>query len=173
MNAILSAALNGFVVALPLVCAVWMVLRVSLRWVNAATRYSVYWIMLGAVVCVPMLYLPLRPVAPVPIAPAIRSSIRAPLPVIAAPPPVADEHPVAPVFQPGTAQSKRLLPVTLSPGKWPARLLEVWALASVLMCLRLVVSYVMLQRQKKRATEASDSLVTLGLEAAGGFALPS
>jgi beta-lactamase regulating signal transducer with metallopeptidase domain len=160
MDAILSAALNGCVMMIPLVGAVWMVLRVSVRWINAATRYSVYWIMLATVVAVPMLYLPRGPVAAVPSAQAIRSETKSSLTVIAAAPPVVHEHPVTPAFH-GTAQSKRWWPVALSPGKWPARFLIVWALAAALMGLRLVASYVMLQRRKRRAAPASDGLVEL------------
>src|SRR5580698_9557645 len=61
MNTLLAALINGFVVSVPLAAAVWLALRVSRRWVNAATRYAIWWILLALVVCLPFCYVPSRP----------------------------------------------------------------------------------------------------------------
>jgi beta-lactamase regulating signal transducer with metallopeptidase domain len=125
----MNAILNSLVVSIPLAFAVWITLRVSRRWLNAATRYGVWWIVLAAVI--------IRRV------PAAVTSV---LP------------PSRPAPLPAPTHARRLRPVKLSPGIWSVLLVQVWALAAILMALRLAISYAMLHRRKTRAVEASDGL---------------
>src|SRR5271165_4634826 len=153
MNTILSACLNGFAASIPLLCAVWIVLRLSRRWLNAPTRYAVWWIALLTVIALPVLYLPVRQA---PIAPPIRRTPAVPAVVISAPP-IRHLASVGPAIQPMPVR-KRSWPMPITAGLWPVRFLQLWTLAAMLMALRLVVSYALLHRQKARATDASDSL---------------
>src|ERR1039457_3155856 len=61
METLLAALINGFVVSVPLAAVVWLALGVSRRWVNAATRYAIWWMLLALVVCLPFRYVPSRP----------------------------------------------------------------------------------------------------------------
>ena len=161
MNAILSACLNGFAVSVPLVCAIWLVLRISRRWLNAATRYGVWWIALAAVVALPLVYLPVRPAQRVPMARAIRNSTV--VSHAASPLPVAREQHA----KPGPTHARRSWRVTLNPGIWSARFVQLWALAAILMGLRLGVSYAMLHRRKARANDADPGLAAFVEESLG------
>jgi hypothetical protein len=158
MDAVLSAALNGFVVSIPLACAVWVVLRVSRWWLNAATRYGIWWIVLGAVAALPVLYLPVRPASHAEMAPANRSSTVISPVAAPAPLPVAQEQPAGRALRHESASTGRLWPVRLRPGIWSARFVQLWVLAAMLMGLRLVVSYFMLHRRKTRATDTGGGL---------------
>ena len=86
MSTILAALINGFVVSVPLAAVVWLALRVSRRWVNAATRYAIWWIVLAMVICLPFRYLPSRPSARY--APIAATPVALPAAVVAQPPSV-------------------------------------------------------------------------------------
>ena len=60
----------------------------------------------------------------------------------------------------GAAKARFLsvAPVRLPPGAWPARILELWALVSLLMFARLAASFALLHSQKKSAVDAPPAL---------------
>jgi beta-lactamase regulating signal transducer with metallopeptidase domain len=146
MNVLLAALINGFVVSAPLAAAVWLVLRVSRRWVNAATRYAIWWILLALVVCPPFRYVPSRPspqqkrIAPA--AAAVQALVIVERPSVSSQRLRADP---APRF-----------PLRVSPGSWSVRLMALWSLAALIMLLRLIVSYALLGRMKQKAADAPE-----------------
>ncbi len=63
MNAIASALVNGTLLSALLAAAVWLVLRVApRRFLNAATRHLVWWMVLAITIALPALQLPVRSV---------------------------------------------------------------------------------------------------------------
>ncbi len=146
MNTLLAALINGFVVSVPLAAVVWLALGVSRRWVNAATRYAVWSILLAVVVCLPLRYVPFRP-SPhyMPIAVA---HVALPAAVVAQPLSVPSRS-----SRPMRADAPRV-PVRVAPGSWSAWIMAMWAIAAFVMLLRLCVSYALLWKMKRQAADA-------------------
>ncbi len=141
----LAALINGFVVSVPLAAVVWLVLSVSRRWVNAATRYAVWWILLALVVCLPFRYVPSRPAPRIAAAPA--------------------RLPAAEIVQALSAPSLSIFvarvnaprfPLRVAPGSWSAWIMAVWAIAAFVMLLRLFFSYKLLLKMKRQAVDAPE-----------------
>jgi beta-lactamase regulating signal transducer with metallopeptidase domain len=150
MNTLLAALINGFVVSVPLAAVVWLALAVSRRWVNAATRYAVWSILLALVVCLPFRYVPLRP-SPQPSPQYARiAATSAALPA-AAQPPAVPPRPSRPVHA-----ETSLFPLRVTPGPWSVWIMAVWAIVAFFMLLRLLVSYAMLWRMKRQANDAPE-----------------
>ncbi len=161
MNWALSGLVNGLLVSAPLTAAVWLLLFFASRrgW-NAATRYVVWWITLSAVVMLPLAYLPVT---------VFQFVARPALPPVLAGPGVGTagsigiavtqtETVIARSLTPGAIQSRSsdsLFPVQVTSGRWAVWVLMSWAATSALLLLRLTVSYVLLERRKRRAESAS------------------
>src|ERR1700733_5968014 len=159
MNTLLAALINGFVVSVPLVAIVWLVLSVSRRWVNAATRYAIWWILLALVVCLPFRYVASRrsphyePIA------ATQAAL--PAPVIAQAPSVSSNS-----SRLASAETPRF-PLRVTPGPWAAWIIAVWAIAAFVMLLRLFVSYALLWKMKRQAADAPEVVAALAQSALG------
>src|SRR5216683_7349417 len=80
MNIILTAAVNGAILSLPVVAMVWGLLHLFRRYFNAATRYIVWWITLLVVTVIPLLLLPPRVASLQPMAIATPALTVMPLP---------------------------------------------------------------------------------------------
>jgi beta-lactamase regulating signal transducer with metallopeptidase domain len=149
MSTILSALINAGVAGAGLTLAVWLVLSIApRRALNAATRYAIWWIALLVVVTLPLFYLPHRaePVSAfVPI--AIPTGQTETLIMTETTPPASD----AP-----SASRWPQFPLEFSAGAWPVRIFAAWGIVSMLMLLRLALSYVFLERRKRLARPAKD-----------------
>src|SRR5437868_10806700 len=148
MNTLLAALINSFVVSVPVAAVVWLALGISRRWVNAATRYAVWWILLALVVGLPFRYVPSRPSVPytrVTATPAV------------SPAAAIEQTPSVPsrLSRPLRADTPRF-PLRVVSGPWFAWIMAVWAIAALVMLLRLIVSYVMLWKMKRQAVEAPE-----------------
>jgi erythromycin esterase-like protein/beta-lactamase regulating signal transducer with metallopeptidase domain len=166
MTATLAAALmNSIVLGSIIAIAVTLLLRVIPRSaLNAATRYAVLWIALAIIVFLPCARLPLPswtfrrppPVAAVPVhrVPAIPAGVvadRSPDPETGAIPPAAAA--TAPV---GLARNP-VFAVRTAGVRWPGIILSVCGVLSAIMLLRLILSYIALERMKRRAIPATPS----------------
>src|SRR5580692_3271381 len=144
MSAILAALINGGIAGAAVTVAVWLVLSIApRRALNAATRYVVWWITLLVVVMLPLFYLPHRS------APVTPSEVVAPdeTQIVAAP---TVEAPSVSADLPQAARWPQF-PLEFSAGSWPARIFAAWGIVALFMMLRLVASYVVLERRKHRA----------------------
>jgi beta-lactamase regulating signal transducer with metallopeptidase domain len=160
MNSILAAVVNGMLVSAVPALAVGIVLRlIPGAWLNAATRYAVWWMVLAVTVALPFSYFRGGAVAFGETGSAAVSAEAMPL-VVATPVRARTRHSaVVTANSPGIIQRLRsgfhsLFPIAMPAGPWPARILAVWFAASMLMLIRLGVSAVMLARRKGRASEA-------------------
>ena len=157
MNSILSALVNGTVVSAALAFAIWIVLRVMPKnWLNAATRYAIWWAVLVVTVALPVSYfrnavgsdgttrVGVVVVSAMPVAPV---RVAAGQPFVAAMNSSSTDRP-------SRVGPRSTFPIAMPGGPWPARILAVWFVTSMLMLIRLVVSAVMLERRKDRALEA-------------------
>ncbi|MEP6715671.1 MAG: M56 family metallopeptidase [Terriglobia bacterium] len=136
METIPAAFMNGAIACCPLVLGTWILLRVSRRWLNAATRYSIWWIVMAAVILAPLLYMPGRA------KPVAVSSSPPPVRIVPLAMPLSEAAPevgaVAPAASGGRFQLK----------SQPGVIVELWAVFSVLTLMRLVLSLALLQRRK-------------------------
>ena len=135
MYSLLSALLNGLILATALTAAVWITLRLTpRRTLNAATRYVIWWITLAAALLIPLSLLPKQGHAAK--AASAQSFTPAPVPqpaYIPPPPPAA-------------------IPIHISnPKPWPKWPLLIWPLISAILLIRLAASYHQLNRLKSRA----------------------
>jgi beta-lactamase regulating signal transducer with metallopeptidase domain len=144
MSAILAALINGGIAGAAVTVAVWLALSIApRRALNAATRYAVWWITLLVVVMLPLFYLPHRT------EPFRESGVVAPdeTQIVAAP---TVEAPSASADVPQTSRWPQF-PLEFSAGSWPIRIFIAWGIVAVFMMLRLLASYVVLERRKHRA----------------------
>jgi beta-lactamase regulating signal transducer with metallopeptidase domain len=148
MSAIPSAIVNGFILSIPLAAIVWLMLRILPRTVlNAATRYAIWWAALAIVLLLPLAYLPIHfhsaPPAPSPIA-AIE-------PLVEAAPAAAIEPESLPA--PEAAQSSHWpqFAIAITTNAWLHWIGIALIFPTLLMLLRLAVSYALLERRKSLA----------------------
>ena len=164
MNDAWPALVNGALLSALLAAAVWMALRLTpRRLLNAATRYAVWWIVLSLTVALPALY---------PRAHNLHDAIPAArtADVVAAPAGAA--------LPAGAAPGMRLAdwrPIEIHRGWWLRMLPIAWVLGSLLLLVRLTVSYAALCRKSARAMDAPERLQAragrwLALVGAGGRA---
>jgi len=167
----MTILLNGILQGALLTAAVWLLLKFLPR-LNAATRYTVWWIALLFVAV-----LPLRQ----PLIGGIPQHARSAAVLVAKPealpsPPVGAGYPLHPAFpaiEPapaaplsrgdGVTISPRIASDTLFPIRLASRpvsqvMIVLWALASAVLLNRLVISYRSMQRLKTRATPAPQRL---------------
>jgi beta-lactamase regulating signal transducer with metallopeptidase domain len=144
MESILTAFLNGAVACVPLVAAVWIILRFSKGWLNAATRYSIWWIVLAVVILAPGLYLPR----------AIVEKLVIPMEMPLAPVEVSGEALPATVFSPAIVAAP-VVPLNLNLSRM---FVVLWAFAAALMLMRLLFTLVLLHRRKSYAAPAGEEL---------------
>jgi uncharacterized protein (TIGR03435 family) len=148
MNVLVSALLNGAILSIPLTVLTWIVLRLTPRAVlNAATRYAILWGVLLVSALLPALYLP-RHTPQVVMAP--NAAAMSHTPAIAEGGPhlpsrrAFDAEPDVPL----SPTHSQILPVTIPAGSWSTILFLVWTIAAIIMLIRLVVSWVLLERRK-------------------------
>jgi len=160
MNWALTALVNGLIASAMLSLAVWVLLHFAARrgW-NAATRYVVWWMTLIATIAAPLLYLPIfdRPVVARPaLTPIHADVIDNPQPVqITVPEPRASVHSAVTLAQAGERSSaSKIFPIQVTPIPWTGWIFAAWGLTGVLILLRLLFSYVLLERRKQRASIA-------------------
>ena len=153
------ALLNGAILSALISVVVWVGLWLAPRraW-NAATRYGVWWAAFAAAVLLPLLYG----------APALWHGTQGMAGTAKAGPNVAFPGSLRPRNDaPGRvaagsevaarahfSQPVPWFPVRIAAGRWPGWILRAWALAAVLMLMRLLASYALLQRRKRRAMDA-------------------
>jgi beta-lactamase regulating signal transducer with metallopeptidase domain len=153
MSAILSALINGGIAGAAVAVAVWIALSMApRRALNAATRYAIWWIALLVVVTLPMFYLPHR------VEPASAFVPAAPVTGHTETLTVTDATMAASEVSPTSHQPSRWpqFPLEFSAGAWPFRIFAVWGTAAIFMLLRLALSYLALERRKRRARPAPD-----------------
>jgi beta-lactamase regulating signal transducer with metallopeptidase domain len=147
MSALLAALINGGIAGAAVTIAVWLVLSIApRRALNAATRYAVWWTTLMVVVALPVFYLPYR-AEPKPL-PAIISTAETQIvaPTITEAQPISNDAPRPSPWPP--------FPFELNAGSWPVRIFTLWGIVAAFMMLRLLASYVVLERRKHRARAA-------------------
>jgi beta-lactamase regulating signal transducer with metallopeptidase domain len=148
VNALFIAFVTGLVWSVPLAAAVWLALRMARNCLNAATRYGVWWVTLFVMAVLPLLYLPSHPKESVKasaLPPGFRLASANPEPTL--------DHPVNP--------NAVLAPIAIQQTEWPRRLAQVWAISTFLMLGRLALSLILLQIQRRKATDAPSSLAAL------------
>jgi len=164
MNDAWPALVNGAFLSALLAAAVWMALRLTpRRLLNAATRYAVWWIVLSLTIALPGLY---------PRAHNFHDAVPAPRTADAPAAPAAAALPA------GSAPRMRLAdwqPIEIQRSRWLRMLPIAWVLASLLLLVRLTVSYAALCRKSARAIDAPERLRAragswLALLGAGGRA---
>ncbi len=142
MYPLLSALLNGFILSTALTGAVWLALHFTQRrTVNAATRYVIWWVMLGAAIFIPLSFVPVS-LTPQP----MRSLTHISRPAPPGPLPVRATGRVS-AFTPAPIAIHVYQPARPWP-KWP---LLFWPLLSAILLVRLTASYLLLNRLKARA----------------------
>jgi Ca-activated chloride channel homolog len=167
MTSVLAALINGAVLSAPLTVAVWLGLRlVPRRGLNAATRYVVWWATLAIASILPTAYLPnTRSIGSggYPSQLGFRSrGRRVDVPVRIgrtarpATPPVDDSAVSVrtAVLSDAPRSGWQLFPFELTAGHWPQWVIASWVLVTVLLLIRLTVSYVLLGRRKGSALAA-------------------
>jgi beta-lactamase regulating signal transducer with metallopeptidase domain len=166
MYPVLSAALNGLILATALTGAVWFSLRVTpRRSLNAATRYVVWWVTLAAVLLIPASSLLLRrrctancgagASAPPPsfrsastVAVARReSALRLGFSIV----PTLPAPDIAPVVSIPVRPAAIPIHIPASPASWPLWPIFIWPALSLILLIRLALSYFQLSRLKARA----------------------
>jgi len=159
----MSALLNGLILSLPFTALVWLMLRlIPRRTLNAATRHAIWWTALTAILALPLLF--------------------APLPRFAQPSPAtATDSPVSPmgviVSRTGPPALARVqvapapyFPLRVTTGPWITWLGIAWLIASLLLLLRLVLSYRTLERYKRRAMRLATGPIAVSQEIAAPIA---
>jgi beta-lactamase regulating signal transducer with metallopeptidase domain len=159
MNSLLADLLNSMLASVVLTGGVWLLLRFAGRdpW-NARTRETVWWLALLATVITPLL----------PIASSALHHFRSPFGTQLRVP--SESARVVEVPSPPQAQWTRIqvaearlrdpvLPIRFPAGWWASVIVVIWLLISLAVLVRLVVSYIRLERLKARAIEAPAELV--------------
>ncbi len=152
MNAIVAALVNGAILSALLTAGLWLaLLLVPRRFLNAATRYAVWWAALAVVVVMPALFLHRPSPSPhFPMAPR-EAAVAAP----------ADFAVTTPLGTPisglaGSGPARRTFawpsfPIRIVAGEWSRWILGLWLIASASLLIRLTVSWIILQRFCARA----------------------
>jgi beta-lactamase regulating signal transducer with metallopeptidase domain len=162
MNEAWPALVNGALLSVLPAAAVWVALRLTpRRWLNAATRYAVWWMVLAIVIALPAFY---------PRARNSREPLTAPRAEGVA---AAAAAPRLPAGSPPGARLAEWRPIEIHRGWWWRMLPIVWMMGSLLLLVRLTVSYMALCRKSGRAIDAPERLQAsagrwLALVGAGG-----
>jgi beta-lactamase regulating signal transducer with metallopeptidase domain len=148
MTSVLAALVNGAIPGALVTATVWLFLRLTpRRALNAATRYAVWWAVLAVIVTLPW--------NPFPIAcRATSHSVHSPakIPDSIAAPPIQQSVNSGEAQLPSDAPiSRPLFPVEITGGRLARWIAIAWLLATVLMLVRLTVSFVLLEHRKARA----------------------
>src|SRR5262245_41038613 len=156
MNAMLSSLINGVILSAFITAVVGLVMRcTSTRVWNAATRYAVWWSTLLVTITIPVLSVSMEHLSrthPVPPAPVVSELATGSLPrqMDTTFPQAAASLETSPGIKRPT--SRPIFPVQLVSGRWVEWIVLAWVSVSVLMLARLVVSYILLERRKQRAS---------------------
>jgi TonB family protein len=156
MNAMLSGLINGVILSAVITAVVWLVMRcTSTRIWNAATRYAVWWSTLLVTIAIPVLSVlidRLPRTHPIPPKPVVSESETSSLPrqINTALPQPAASLETSPVIK--RPRPRPLFPIQLVSGRWVEWIVLAWVSVSLLMLARLVVSYILLERRKERAS---------------------
>jgi beta-lactamase regulating signal transducer with metallopeptidase domain len=151
MNAIFGALVNGSIVSAAVTFLVWLVLRITSRTaLNAATRYSVWSAVFGVSALIAILFMVLpRLNSGVPSQRGPLVTLRDPERVMPAkstpiqlPPPEAAET---------VTSTRPLMQIEVQEWSWPFWIAAAWMAAGVMMLLRLLGSFVLLQGRRRGA----------------------
>jgi len=166
MNTLASALANGAILSAFLTAAVWLLLRLApRRFLNAATRHVMWWILLGITIALPSFQLPIqqsRPARPVQVSlPAVPKTQTIPLPspqpaartnvsVLASPSEIVPPAPpkVTRPTMPASSRRKVSFPIRVTVGAWLEPILWIWISTSALLLFRLLADYAALNRRK-------------------------
>lgn len=149
MNVLLAAVVNGALLSAPMAIAVWLGLRaVPRRVLNAATRYVLWWVVLAMAIALPVAYLPLLRVQHAKASYPARIVQPPPVQNAVAPPPPVWQAPIArvPVERPS-------FPIRVSAANWPQWFFRAWLAISLILLVRLAMSYLLLHRICARAAD--------------------
>ena len=153
MNAVASALLNGAILSAFLSAAVWLCLRLAPRhFLNAATRYMVWWMVLAITIALPILQLPVhraRPSKPVRVRLPVVETMKT-IPRIAVSPAPREVKPSRPI---PTSLPRVSFPIEVPATGWLQPILWIWLGASALLLVRLFIDYAALNRRKRRAKD--------------------
>jgi Ca-activated chloride channel homolog len=172
MTSVLAALVNGAILSAPLTAVVWLALRlVPRRGLNAATRYAVWWATLAIATALPAVYLPIHEGD----WPGHRSSSTITFPPLStafgrpAPNERSGKQAAPPAHE--SVLSLQGSPSSGAPssygwslflvevrGRWPQWVLAAWVLVTSLLLVRLILSYLMLDRRNARACAAPEHL---------------
>src|SRR6185437_14841096 len=157
MNTFLSAFVNGLVLSFPLTIAAGLALRLTPRSrLNAATRYVILWGALLLSALLPEFYLPHRAAHVMPHPTAIASHAA---PISAGVFHAALQHTFdAEPDAPPSRSHSPILPITIPAGNWTIVLSLVWAIAALFMLLRLLVSWILLERRKSQGLAPTEQV---------------
>ena len=149
MNTLASALVNGAVLSAVLTAAVWLFLRLApRRFLNAATRHMIWWIVLAITIAFPAFQFPIRsprPAKPVQARlPAVQKTLT--IPRISSRTQAAI-RPVLPVTR------TLSFPIRVTAGAWLKPILWIWISASALLLIRLLADYAALHRRKALAKD--------------------
>jgi beta-lactamase regulating signal transducer with metallopeptidase domain len=158
MNSLLADLLNAMLLSAVITACVWLLLRFGGRhsW-NARTREAVWWLALLATVMTPLL-----PFASSSVHDLQSRFIAKPVRVLSDAPRFGEVSALAPVEWTKVAEARfrdLLLPIRIPAGWWASVIVVIWLLISLAVLVRLVVSYIRLERLKARAIEAPEELV--------------
>jgi Ca-activated chloride channel family protein len=159
MGMLIAAIFNGTILSVPLAGSVWLALRVSRRWLNAATRYAVWWIVLALVLILPARYISTGPFP----APELRTQA---IPRFPSHPPEASAAPTlsnraaepAPLAPPATSARTLRIPVRAPVAAWYWTFFGFWMIAALVALMRLFGSYTKLRKLRAAAIDAPPSL---------------
>src|SRR5262245_26874512 len=160
MNAVFEALGNGSIVSAATTLALWIILRMTHRnRLNATSRYWVWWATLSLSILTIVLFLSVRPSIPDSTAGSdehvrmrtVRegSGIAAVEPDSVSPRVVARERSPLP--------SSGFFPLRIFGGVWLSWMMSAWLAASALMTARLIVSYLLIEAKRSRATPMSST----------------
>jgi beta-lactamase regulating signal transducer with metallopeptidase domain len=156
MTRLLSALINGGLLSGLLVLLVWLVLRfVPRRLWNAATRYAVWWAVLGITVALPALYLPRTEPAPARLRRSAGVSLAAPGPTPSLRDLAITSLQSVPVH---AAAQHPVWSIEIAADTYLRGLFFAWAAVSGLLLARVMLSCVLLSRTSRRAVEVAELL---------------
>ena len=145
MNELLSALINSVAAGAGLVMMMTAVIRLSRKRWNAATLYLIWWATLVITLVLPLTYLQSGETEGLPaVSIAISNEV---------------ESEAVPVLERPASSWMSALPIHVNAGPWALRLLLVWAGLGVILLLRLIASFLSLERRKASSKEPLPELL--------------
>jgi beta-lactamase regulating signal transducer with metallopeptidase domain len=163
MNTLASALVNGAVLSAVLTAAVWLFLRLApRRFLNAATRHMIWWMVLAITMVLPALQFPIhlpRPAKPIQAElPAAYGTLTIPRISSRMEQVIRPIPPFTPLELPPSSRPTLSFPIRVTAGAWLKPILWIWLFAGTLLLLRLVADYAALHRRKTFAKDVPPQL---------------